>query len=66
MVQGYMVKISYKSDKCLRQPRENWIIVENTHEPIIDKETLCYATGDFRSSSTADKKRSMISSSIRN
>ena len=40
MVQGYMVKISYKSDKCLRQPRENWIIVENTHEPIIDKETL--------------------------
>ena len=40
MVQGRMVKISYKSDKCLRQPRENWIIVEGTHEPIIDKETF--------------------------
>ena len=40
MVQGKMVKISYKSDKCLRQPRENWIIVEDTHEPIIDKETF--------------------------
>ena len=40
MVQGRIVKISYKSDKCLRQPRENWIIVEGTHEPIIDKETF--------------------------
>lgn len=40
MVQGRMVKISYKSEKCLRQPRENWIVVEDTHEPIIDKETF--------------------------
>lgn len=40
MVQGRMVKISYKSEKCLRQPRENWIIVEDTHEPIVDKETF--------------------------
>ena len=40
MVQGRMVKISYKSKKCLRQPRENWVIVENTHEPLVDKETF--------------------------
>ena len=40
MVQGRMVKISYKSKKCLRQPRENWVVVENTHEPLIDKETF--------------------------
>ena len=40
MVQGRMVKISYKSKKCLRQPRENWVVVENTHDPIIDKETF--------------------------
>ena len=40
MVQGRMVKISYKSKKCLRQPRENWVIVEDTHEPLIDKETF--------------------------
>ena len=40
MVQGRMVKISYKSKKCLRQPRENWVVVENTHEPIIDKESF--------------------------
>ena len=40
MVQGRMVKISYKSKKCLRQPRENWVVVENTHEPLVDKETF--------------------------
>lgn len=40
MVQGRMLKISYKSKKCLRQDRGNWVIVENTHEPLIDKETF--------------------------
>ena len=40
MVQGRTVKISYKSDKCLKQPREDWIVVENTHEAIIDSETF--------------------------
>ncbi len=40
MVQGRMVKISYKSKKCLRQSPENWIVVEGTHEPLIDPETF--------------------------
>ena len=40
MVQGRMVKISYKSKKCLRQSPENWIVVEGTHEPIIDRDTF--------------------------
>ena len=40
MVQGRSVKISYKSKKCLKQDRENWVVVENTHEPLIDKETF--------------------------
>ena len=40
MVQGRMVKISYKSDKCLRQEPEKWVVVENTHEPLIDKESF--------------------------
>ena len=40
MVQGRMVKISYKSKKCLRQSPENWVVVEGTHEPIIDQETF--------------------------
>ena len=40
MVQGRSVKISYKSKKCLKQDRENWIVVENTHEPLVDRETF--------------------------
>ena len=38
MVQGRTVKISYKSKKCLKQDRANWVVVEGTHEPIIDRE----------------------------
>ena len=40
MVQGRMVKISYKSKKCLKQPRESWVVVEGTHEPLVDAETF--------------------------
>ncbi len=40
MVQGRTVKASYKSKKCLRQAKEDWLVVENTHEAIIDKETF--------------------------
>jgi len=38
MTQGRRKKINYKIKKEVRTPKENWIIVENTHEPIIDKE----------------------------
>ncbi|SHO53955.1 recombinase family protein [Anaerocolumna xylanovorans] len=40
MVQGRSKKISYKSKKCVRQPRKDWIVVEGTHEPLIDRETF--------------------------
>ena len=40
MVQGRRVKISYKSNKCLRQEPSNWVVVENTHEPLVDKESF--------------------------
>ena len=40
MVQGRMVKVNYKSKKCLRQPREKWVIVEGTHDPLVDRETF--------------------------
>ena len=40
MVQGRTVKISYKSKKCLKQARENWVVVEGTHEPLVDAETF--------------------------
>ena len=40
MVQGRTVKISYKSRKYLKQDRENWVVVEGTHEPLVDNETF--------------------------
>ena len=40
MVQGRTVKISYKSRKCLKQPPENWVVVEGTHQPLVDAETF--------------------------
>ena len=40
MVQGRSVKISYKTKKCLHQDAKDWIVVENTHEPIIDREAF--------------------------
>lgn len=43
MVQGRMKKINYKSKINIRLPKEEWKVVENTHEPIIDKETFYQA-----------------------
>ena len=40
MVQGRSVKISYKSKKCLKQSPANWVVVEGTHEPLVDLETF--------------------------
>lgn len=33
-------KKSYKSKKYIKNPRENWVVVENTQEAIIDQETF--------------------------
>jgi len=40
MVQGRTVKISYKSKKTRKQSRENWVVVDGTHEPLIDREVF--------------------------
>jgi DNA invertase Pin-like site-specific DNA recombinase/uncharacterized small protein (DUF1192 family) len=40
MVQGQAEKISYKSTKKRIKPKQEWDIVENTHEAIIDKDTF--------------------------
>lgn len=38
MVQGRQRNFSYKSDKKVNIPKKEWIVVENTHEPIISRE----------------------------
>ncbi len=40
MVQGRVRKINYKSKKIIKLPREQWTIVQDTHEPIIDREVF--------------------------
>ena len=40
LTQGRRKKLNYKSKKEIRTPREDWIITENTHEAIIDKDTF--------------------------
>lgn len=38
LVQGRYGSISYKTKQCTPRPKEKWIRVEGTHEPIIDEE----------------------------
>lgn len=40
LVQGRRKKVNYKSKKEIRVPKEDWIVVENTHEAIIDVDTF--------------------------
>lgn len=39
MVQGKNGTISYKNHKMVAKPEEQWIRVENTHEPLVDLKT---------------------------
>ena len=34
------LKKSYNSKKQILPPKEKWVIFENTHEPIVDKEAF--------------------------
>ena len=40
MVQGKTEKISYKSKKCIVRTPEKWVVVKNTHEPLIAEDTF--------------------------
>ena len=39
MVQNKTGTVSYKDHKQIDKPKDQWIKVENTHEPIIDPDT---------------------------
>lgn len=59
MVQGKNTTISYKIKQCRAVPREDWIIVEGTHEAIIDRETFDKANSLFNKNirSSPEKQR---------
>lgn len=40
VVQGKTTKISFKSDVTLQNPREEWIVAEHMHEPLVTQETF--------------------------
>lgn len=40
MVQNIQYKRGYKTKKKLAVPKENWIVVKNTHEPLVDRMVL--------------------------
>lgn len=40
MVQGKTTRLSLKSKKITYIPKEDWVVVENTHEAIIDRDTF--------------------------
>ena len=58
MVQGKTTTISYKISKCRTLPKSDWIVVEDTHEAIIDRETFEKAQSLFNQfTRTAPQKR---------
>lgn len=39
-IQGKTERVSYKSKKARKLPQEHWIVAQNTHEPIVSKDTF--------------------------
>ena len=58
MVQCKKRKINYKLKKSIDLPKEEWVIVENTHEPIIDKEKF-YAVQETMKSRESTRKKTL-------
>lgn len=60
MVQGKQRVISYKIHKAVATPENEWFIVENTHEPIVDRELFEKAQSlSKRDTRTAPSKRNV-------
>ena len=59
MVQGRREKINYKLDQCREKPKEEWVRVEGTHEPVVTREEFAcvqkFLTVDSRGSGKEKK-----------
>ena len=49
------IKESYKSKQITKRPQEDWVIIENTHEAIVDPETWKLAQSTRRTVHRVDK-----------
>lgn len=61
MVQNKGKLISYKVHKYIKNPKEEWIIVRNTHEAIIDRETFAKVQEAIMSRDTRLSKDGQLS-----
>ncbi|WP_202709246.1 recombinase family protein [Sporosalibacterium faouarense] len=76
MIQGKRKKVSFKSKKVIATPKDEWMLIENTHEPIIDERTFklvqekikkrTRSTGKGKTHIFANKVRCMDCGSILN
>ena len=55
ITQGRRRRINYKIKKEIRVPKDNWIIVKNTHEPIIDKEMFDVVQATYKKNKNLQK-----------
>lgn len=55
MVQGKSEKINYKLAACRIKPKEQWVRVEGTHEPIVTQEEFSSVQGLLAAGSRASK-----------
>jgi len=57
LVQNRRKKVNYKIKKTVHNPKSEWIIVENTHEPLVDKETFEYVQKIIKKNSNRPQKK---------
>ncbi len=55
MAQGKTTKISFKSQRAVKNPKEDWYVVKNTHEPIVSREVFDMAGRRSRQRTCARK-----------
>ena len=60
MVQGRNTTYSYKIKQCRAIPQDEWIIVEGTHEPIINRDTFDNAQALFNKNIRKSPKKNSV------
>ena len=61
MVQGRTERINYKVKKCVEKPEEEWIRVENTHEPIISADDFAIVQNLLKSDGRISPEKKAVS-----
>ncbi len=59
-IQHIMQNVSYKSKKKKRVPKSEWIVKENTHEPLVDKNTFLLAQSIRNKSNNYEEGRRKV------